>query len=88
MAGFTDYFLICHGGNIRQIQTIADEIQRVLQQKDGLRPSHVEGYQNGEWVVLDYLDYVVHIFSQRSRDFYALERIWQKAPRMQFEGTS
>ena len=81
VAGFTNYFLICSGGSSRQIQAISDEIERRLRHR-GLRPEHVEGYNHGEWVLMDYLDFVVHIFSERARAFYDLERLWKTARRM------
>jgi ribosome-associated protein len=81
LAGFTDYFLICHGSNPRQIQTIAEEVDRSLS-TTGLNPLHTEGMEHAEWVVLDYGSFVVHIFSEKARRFYDLERIWQKAPRV------
>jgi ribosome-associated protein len=77
--GFTDYFVICSGANSRQIQAIADEVERRLQQKTSTRPTHVEGYRQAEWVLLDYVDFVVHVFSQRARKFYNLERLWKSA---------
>jgi ribosome-associated protein len=77
---FTDYFLICSGTNPRQIQAICDEVERQLGQA-GLRPSSIEGYNQAEWVVLDYVDFVVHIFSQHKRKFYDLERLWKSAKR-------
>ena len=81
LAGFTDYFLICQGNNQRQVQTIADEIDRILELEFRLSPAHREGYQHAEWVILDYVDFVVHIFLPASREFYGLERLWAKAPR-------
>ncbi|HXZ78929.1 MAG TPA: ribosome silencing factor [Terriglobales bacterium] len=78
---FTDYFLICSGSNPRQIQAIADAVQEQLQ-KSGLRPAHVEGYNQAEWVLLDYVDFVVHIFSTRARNFYNLERLWKSATQL------
>lgn len=86
LAGFTDYFLICHGTNPRQVEAIAEEIERVLGQS-GVKPAHVEGLQNAEWVILDYISFVVHVFSQKSRQFYGLERIWQKAPRLRLRSS-
>lgn len=84
LANFTDYFLLCHGANPRQVQAIADEVERALARRRPPRlPAHREGYTNAEWIVLDYLDFVVHIFSAPGRSFYALERLWQKAPRWQ-----
>ena len=78
---FTDYFLICNGGNPRQVQAIADEIDDQLSQQ-GLEPNHREGYEQAEWVLLDYVDFVVHIFSRKSRGFYDLERLWKSAKRL------
>jgi len=78
---FTDYFIVCTGTNPRQIQAIADEIERQLAQ-DGSRPNSIEGYNQAEWVLLDYVDFVVHIFSERSRKFYDLERLWKSATRL------
>ena len=75
---FTDYFLICSGSNPRQIQAISDEVEERLSHA-GLRPAHVEGYQQAEWVLLDYIDFVVHVFSSKARDFYNLERLWKSA---------
>lgn len=78
---FTDYFVICSAGNPRQIQAIADEVKDRLQIA-GLDPTHTEGYQQAEWVLLDYVDFVVHIFSEKARRFYALERLWKSAERL------
>ena len=81
-AGFADYFLICSGGNPRQIRAIADAIMEALV-SDGARPAHVEGYQRSEWILLDYFDFVVHIFSPETRLFYSLERLWGNAERVE-----
>jgi ribosome-associated protein len=86
-AAFTDYFLICTGTSNRQMQTICDEIERRLS-LGGLRPLHREGYNHAEWILLDYVDFVVHIFSERSRAFYDLERLWRNARRVSAEGKS
>jgi ribosome-associated protein len=75
---FTDYFVVCTGTNPRQIQAIADEIEHSLEQ-DGSRPTSREGYGQAEWVLLDYVDFVVHIFSEKARKFYDLERLWKSA---------
>ncbi|MHB8733998.1 MAG: ribosome silencing factor [Terriglobales bacterium] len=85
LADFTDYFLVCHGTSARQVQAIADAIEDVMVKKHGSKPTHLEGYRQGEWVVLDYLHFVVHVFSEKSRKFYGLERLWQKAPRLKTE---
>ncbi|MDR0311017.1 MAG: ribosome silencing factor [Acidobacteriota bacterium] len=78
IASFADCFLICTGDSSRQIQAIADEIETRLK-KAGLRPDHIEGYQNAEWVVMDYFDLIVHIFSKTARSYYDLERLWRDA---------
>ena len=76
---FTDYFLICSGTSERQVQAIADAVlERMREEK--VRPLHVEGYNRGQWVLLDYGDFVVHIFQDEPRKFYALERLWGDAP--------
>jgi ribosome-associated protein len=77
---FTDYFVICSGSNPRQIQAISDEVEERLG-KTGVRPTHVEGYSQAEWVLLDYVDFVVHVFSPKARNFYNLERLWKSAKR-------
>jgi ribosome-associated protein len=77
-SAFTDFFLICSGGNPRQVQAIADEIDDKLS-RQGFEPNHREGYEQAEWVLLDYFDFVVHIFSRKSRGFYDLERLWKSA---------
>jgi len=81
LASFTDYFLICTGGSHRQIETIADEIEEKLRGSKR-RPSHLEGYPRGEWVLMDYVDFVVHIFTPASRSHYDLERLWGDAKRL------
>jgi len=70
--------VICSGANTRQIQAIADEIELELK-KQGEYPTSVEGYENAEWVLVDYGDFVVHIFSQKARTYYDLERLWRDA---------
>jgi ribosome-associated protein len=79
---FTDYFLVCSGTNPRQVQAISDEVELRLKAA-GLRPTHIEGYRQAEWVLLDYVDFVVHIFSEKARKFYDLERLWKSARRME-----
>jgi len=78
---FTDYFVVCTGTNPRQIQAISDEVETRLSQS-GIRPNSVEGYNQAEWVLLDYVDFVVHVFSERARKFYDLERLWKSAVRL------
>jgi ribosome-associated protein len=79
---FTDYFVICSGSNPRQIQAISDEVEQRLA-KAGTRPAHVEGYRQAEWVLLDYVDFVVHVFSEKAREFYGLERLWKSAKQLE-----
>jgi ribosome-associated protein len=79
---FTDYFVMCSGTNPRQIQTIADAVDERLEAL-GLRVTHSEGYKRAEWVLLDYVDFVVHIFSEKARQFYDLERLWKSAKRLE-----
>jgi ribosome-associated protein len=78
VATFTDYFLICSGDSTRQIQAIADEVEQKLA-ANGSRPAHVEGYTHAEWILMDYLDLVIHIFSRKARAYYDLERLWRDA---------
>ncbi|MBA3912659.1 MAG: ribosome silencing factor [Acidobacteriales bacterium] len=79
---FTDYFVVCSGTNPRQIQAIADEVEQRLK-KAGMRPAHIEGYKQAEWVLLDYVDFVVHVFAEKSRRFYDLERLWKTAKKIE-----
>jgi ribosome-associated protein len=79
--GFTDYFVICTGGNPRQIQAIADSVEDMLRTEHGERPALVEGVERSEWVLLDYFNFVVHVFSRDCRSFYGLERLWGSAER-------
>ncbi len=75
---FTDFFIVCTGHNRRQVQAIADGVEMALKAKK-VRPTHIEGYDRGEWILLDYFDFVVHVFSPTSRAFYGLERLWGNA---------
>ena len=79
---FTDYFVMCSGTNPRQIQAIADAVDERLEAL-GLRVTHAEGYKQAEWVLLDYVDFVVHVFSEKARQFYDLERLWKSAKRLE-----
>jgi ribosome-associated protein len=82
--GFTDYFLICTGQNARQISAIADSVEDTLRTEYGERPALTEGVQKSEWILLDYFNFVVHIFSPDCRSFYGLERLWGNAERHEF----
>ncbi len=81
-SGFTDYFVICSGSNPRQVQAIADEVDERLSAQ-GMEPTHREGYNQAEWILLDYVDFVVHVFSDAARKFYDLERLWKTATRVE-----
>lgn len=78
ITSFADFFVVCSGANSRQIQAIADEVETQLKEI-GEYPISVEGYQNAEWVLLDYGDYLVHIFTEKARQYYDLERLWRDA---------
>jgi ribosome-associated protein len=78
---FTDYFVICSGTNSRQIQAISDEIELRLK-RAGVYPNSIEGYKQAEWVLLDYVDFVVHVFSEGARRYYDLERLWRSAKKI------
>jgi ribosome-associated protein len=80
-SGFTDYFVVCSGANPRQVQAIADEVDEKLSAK-GVEPAHREGYTQADWVLLDYVDFVVHTFSESARKFYDLERLWKTATKV------
>jgi len=87
IASFTDSFVICSGTSTPQNQAISDEIETKLKQ-EGRRPTHIEGYQQAEWILMDYSNFVVHIFSPKTREFYNLERLWREAPRMEMTASS
>ena len=77
---YTDYFLICSGTSTRQTKALAEELQRRMRER-GVRPARVEGEREAEWILLDYLDVVVHVFTPAARDFYRLEALWRDVPR-------
>jgi ribosome-associated protein len=80
-SGFTDYFVICTGQNARQIRAIADAVIEQLKAAH-VRPSHIEGHERSEWVLIDCFDFIVHVFSAEARTFYGLERLWGSAERI------
>ncbi|MDP9226303.1 MAG: ribosome silencing factor [Actinomycetota bacterium] len=81
----TDHFMICDGKTQRQVRTIADEVERRLQQDSGVKPFRREGAREARWVLLDYVDFVVHVFQQEDREYYDLERLWSDAPVVPFK---
>lgn len=84
IASFTDGFVICSGAQSRQTQAICDEILQKLRDK-GVRPGHVEGYDRGDWILIDLSDLIIHIFTRETREFYSLERLWGDAPEIELE---
>ena len=84
---FTDYFVVCSGQTGRQVRAIVDGILKMLRE-NGTRPSHVEGYDNGEWVLIDCFDFIVHVFTKETRLFYDLDRLWGNAARMEFSNSN
>ena len=81
--GFTDYFVICTGANARQINAISDSVRETLKRDLAERPALAEGVEKSEWILLDYFNFVVHVFSRDCRSFYGLERLWGNAERIE-----
>jgi len=84
LGAFTDYFLLCTGYSTPQVEAISDAIEEALKAR-GLRPLHREGRSGAEWLLLDYGGFIVHVFTERLRHFYDLERLWRVARRIDFE---
>jgi len=82
VTSFADFFLICSGANQKQNQAIWDEVSRKLKEKAGEKPLNVEGYESAEWVLGDYGDLIIHVFSEKAREYYDLERLWRHAKEM------
>jgi ribosome-associated protein len=85
-AGFTDYFVLASGNNARQVRAIADAVIEALG-ATGAKPAHVEGYDRSEWILIDYFDFIVHVFAPETRMFYGLERLWGSAERIEVSAT-
>lgn len=81
-SAFTDFFVICTGTNKRQVQAIADAVQEAIAAR-GSKPALVEGYERADWVLIDYFDFIVHVFMPATREFYGLERLWGDAERIE-----
>ena len=79
---FTDFFILCSGQSQRQVKAIADGVEDALRTAK-VRPSHVEGYERAEWVLMDYFSFIVHVFTPQTRTFYSLERLWGDAERIE-----
>lgn len=84
ISDITDFMVLCHGNSTRQNSAISDEIQKKLRKQFKLKPYGVEGEVEGEWILLDYIDFVVHIFSEETREKYSLEKLWMDAKRYNF----
>lgn len=82
----SDFFVICHGSSDRQVDAIADSIEEMVRDRCGDKPNAVEGKRNGEWVLMDYVDVVVHVFRESMREVYSLEELWADAPTEQISG--
>ena len=79
---FTDFFFLCSGQNTRQVHAIADAVEQALRAR-GIRPSHIEGYDRAEWILMDFFSFIVHVFTPQTRAFYSLERLWGDAERVE-----
>lgn len=79
-----DYFILADGNNVNQVQAMADGVEESLE-KEGMRPKQIEGYKSGSWILMDYHDVVVHVFTREDRRFYDLERIWMDASPVEIE---
>jgi len=83
VTSFADFFVICTGSNMRQVQAISDEVGLQMKQQARELPISLEGYDQAEWVLLDYGDLLVHIFSPKAREYYDLERLWRSAKQVE-----
>lgn len=83
LLGITDHFVITSGTNVRQVRTIAEEVERRVKEQGGDAPRYVEGLDDARWVLLDYGQFVVHVFLEEARHYYNLERLWADAPRVE-----
>jgi ribosome-associated protein len=85
VAGYTDFFVVCSGRTDRQTKAIHDGVHMGLKKEHGLLPRRVEGVSEARWILMDYLDVVVHVFTPETRDFYRLEALWGDVPRREFD---
>jgi ribosome-associated protein len=88
LVSYTDHLVVCTGQTPRQTKAIAEEIRRSLKEDLGLGPRRIEGEREGEWILMDYLDIVVHVFTPQARDFYRLDRLWREAPQRAYEAAA
>ena len=88
LVSYTDYLVVCTGQTSRQTKAIAEEIRTRMKRDNGIVPRRVEGEREGDWILVDLLDTVVHVFTPEARDFYRLDRLWREAPRQEFAAAS
>ena len=88
ISSFTDFFVICSRTSEPQLKAIAGEIEERLKQEHGVKPVSVDGFPASQWIVLDYLQVIVHVFHQEKREFYSLEDLWSDAPRVAWESAT
>ena len=85
MVAYTDFLVLCSARNQRQAKAIHDEVRERMKKDEGLAPDHVEGERDAEWILVDYLDAVLHVFSPEARDYYRLETLWGEAPQLELD---
>jgi ribosome-associated protein len=85
LVAYTDFLVLCSTRNQRQAKAIHDEVRERLKREEGLAPDHVEGERDAEWILVDYLDAILHVFSTEARDYYRLETLWGEAPRIELD---
>lgn len=85
MVAYTDFLVLCTARNQRQAKAIHDEVRETMKRDEGLAPDHVEGEREAEWILVDYLDAILHLFSPEARDYYRLETLWGEAPRLELD---
>ena len=81
-SAFTDFFILCSGTSQRQVKAIADAVEDTLRTAK-MRPAHIEGYDRGDWILMDFFSFIVHVFTPQTRTFYALERLWGDAEKIE-----
>jgi ribosome-associated protein len=88
VTAYTDFFVIATGRNSRQTKAIHDEVRERLKADDGLGPRAVEGVRGGEWILMDYLDVVLHVFTPETRSYYGLEELWGDMPSVELDAAT
>jgi ribosome-associated protein len=88
ISSFTDFFVICSGTSEPQLKAIAGEVEERVKQEHGVKPVSVDGFPASQWIVLDYLQVIVHVFHHEKREFYSLEDLWSDAPRVAWESAN